>query len=128
MLDKCLVDFFCYKFLDAELGEIGEGAFAKVYLVERKSDKRKLALKKNSKELKSKDNYFANKLKNHKLSNVVEIYDVDNSSIIMELCNNGPLSDFIGLQVSKKLPLDESVFFFLHFYIFIFHVCLSLFS
>jgi serine/threonine protein kinase len=109
------------------LGDIGEGAFGKVYLVERKSDKRKLALKKNSIELKSKDYYFANKLKNHKLFNVIEIYDVDNSSIIMELCDNGPLSDFIKFRNNEKLPIDESVFV-LHFYVFIFHVCLSLFS
>jgi serine/threonine protein kinase len=99
------------------LGEIGEGEYAKVYLIERKSDKRMFALKKNSEKLKSRDNYFAIKLKDQEISNVVKIYDVDDDCIIMELCENGPLSDFINFQISKKLPIDESVFIFiLHFY------------
>jgi hypothetical protein len=63
------------------LGEIGKGGFAKVCLVERKSDNL-------CKELKRKDNNFANELKNEEVSKVVKIYDVDNRCIIMELCDN----------------------------------------
>jgi serine/threonine protein kinase len=125
MLCKCLVNYsFLLWNLDTELGEIGEGGYAKVYLVERKSDKRMFALKKNSEKLKCKDNYFSNILKDHELSNVVKIYDVDDHCIIMELSDNGPLSDFINFQISKKLPIDESVFisrlFFMYIYLFVF--------
>jgi serine/threonine protein kinase len=107
--------FIFYILLDEILGEIGEGSYGKIYLVIRKTDQKKLVLKRNFKKH-NKDKYFANKFKNHNLPNVVEIYDCfydkDEFCILMELCNNGPLSDFIKFVPScNNRFIEESVFF-----------------
>jgi serine/threonine protein kinase len=84
-------------------------------LVVRKCDEKKLVLKRNlGKD--AKDKYFTNKFKNHNLPYVVQIndcfYDKDEFCILMELCNNGPLSHFVEFARScNNRYIEESVFF-----------------
>jgi serine/threonine protein kinase len=62
------------------------------------------------------DMFFVEKLENHSFCNVVRIYDYfeDNEScyLVMELCENGSLSDFIIYCIANKISIGESVFLF----------------
>jgi hypothetical protein len=64
-------------------------------------------------------------LKNEEVSKVVKIYDVDNRCIIMELCDNWPVSDSINFQVSEKFLLMNQFLYYIFIYLFCLFVCLS---
>jgi serine/threonine protein kinase len=110
-----LFDFKCFNFilLDTIKDSIGEGSFGKVYFAIRKNDKKYCVLKKISKNMKVKDLFFAAKFKNHNFPHIVGIYDYfeDNESfnVVMELCENGSLSDFIVYCIENKIIIEESV-------------------
>jgi NIMA (never in mitosis gene a)-related kinase len=97
------------------LGEIGKGTYGKVFVVKRKSDKKMFVLKKVPKENVVKDEDFAKKYKNHKFAHIVKIYEwfyeEDMFCLIMELCPNGSLSDFIYFCEKTNRYIEESVFF-----------------
>jgi serine/threonine protein kinase len=101
--------------LDNILGEIGKGSYGKVFVVERKSDKLLFVLKKVPKRKVKKDEDFAKKYKDHNFAHVVKIYESfyeeDMFCVIMELCPNGPLSDFIDFCKTTIGDIEESVFF-----------------
>jgi serine/threonine protein kinase len=87
--------------------------------VNRKSDGKLFALKKVSLKKKTKDIYFVEKYKNYNFPNVVKIYDSfcdndnNNYCIVMELCWNGSLFDFINDHIQNNVYIEETVFFFL---------------
>jgi serine/threonine protein kinase len=62
-----------------------------------------------------KDEDFAKKYKDHNFAHVVKIYESfyeeDMFCVIMELCPNGPLSDFIDFCKTTIGDIKESVFF-----------------
>jgi serine/threonine protein kinase len=102
--------------LDDDKGVIGEGSFGKVHLVMRKTDRKLFALKRTPLKIKTKDIYFVEKYKNHSFPHVVGIYDSFNDKgdfcIVMELCKNGPLIDFIDYHTKNKIFIEEPVFLF----------------
>jgi serine/threonine protein kinase len=86
----------------------------KIFLIVRNSDQKTLVLKRNFRKC-VKDKYYTNKFMNLSLGNVVQIfdwfYDKEEFCIIMELCNNGSLYDFINIHAKNNDFIDESVFF-----------------
>jgi serine/threonine protein kinase len=80
-----------------------------------KEDEKKLVLKKVSSQHKDKDIDFAKEFKNHDFASVVKIYDYFDEGtdfyIVMELCTNGSLSEFIHQHMGGKAPIEESVIF-----------------
>jgi serine/threonine protein kinase len=101
--------------LDNILGAIGRGAFGEIFAVERESDKQLFVLRKVRKRNIVKDEDFAKKYKNHTFAHVVKIYDwfyeEDMFCMIMELCPNGSLSDFIDFCMETNRYIEEPVFF-----------------
>jgi NIMA (never in mitosis gene a)-related kinase len=102
--------------LDDDKGVIGKGSYGKVHLVIRKDDRKLFALKRISLKVETKDIDFAKKYKNHNFPHVVGIYDSfydgDDFCVVMELCKNGSLTDFINYHVDKKVFHEEPVFLF----------------
>jgi serine/threonine protein kinase len=98
-----------------------------VYFAIRKHDKKYCVLKKIPNKVKAKDIFFAENFKNHNFPHIVGIYDYfyDNESfnLVMEMCENGSLWDFINYCAKKKILIEESVFLFLVFFLFYLYYC-----
>jgi serine/threonine protein kinase len=115
MADKCLsFNILNLYYLD-DIGDIiGKGSFGTVYIAIRKDDKKCCVVKKIPKSSNVKDMFFAEKFKDCNFAYVAKIYDYyydkESFNLVMELCKNGSLWDFVNYFIKKKILIEESVF------------------